>query len=97
VVSRLVMGSVALLISLFSFSMAYMSYTPVFYTLQEQANSTIYSRDLPAGILQIWNRANTIYGFAWSAWGILGVLCMVLWLYVWIQKTDKYTFSGAVR
>lgn len=80
--------------ALTSFSITYLSLSPVFQTLKTASNETISDLTLSPANQQVWDRALTVYGFAWSTWAVFGVLCLVIWLWAFLQTEDSYSFGG---
>lgn len=87
---KLVMGTIFFLVALFSFGMSYMILTPLQYNFSTVGNATIYASNPTAQTLTTWNRINAGFGFGWSAWGIAGVLFLVLWLVNYVWGDDYY-------
>ena len=91
---RWVIGGIAFIFALFSFTMTYYSFTPAFLTLRTQTNASMATRDLPAGVQTIWDRTVAIYGLSWSAWGFLGIIFLVIWYLVFVNKVDPWSTMG---
>ena len=89
---KLVLGSIAFIMSLFSFTMCFYSLTPAFKILHSSANDVMQNASLPTGIMTIWNRTYAFYGYLWPAWGALGVVFLLIWLLVYLQKEDPYSY-----
>lgn len=92
--NRLILGTVAFIMALFSFSMLYISLTPVYDTLATAFNNTATAQGLSGDILVIWSRTLSVYTSAWQVWGVFGVLCLILWLWTYLQQEDAYSYGG---
>ncbi len=92
--NRLILGTVAFIMALFSFTMLYISLTPVYDTLETAFNDTAVQVGLSGDLLVIWTRTLAVYGKAWQVWGVFGVLCLILWLWTYLQQEDYYSYGG---
>jgi len=92
--NRLVLGTMAFIMALFSFTMLYLSLTPVYATLATSFDSVATAQGLSGPIATIWARTLSVFNKAWQVWGVFGALCLILWLWTYLQQEDAYTYGG---